>query len=398
MDLAFTPAQQAFRDSVREFVRERLPARISNKMRNGLRLTKADYMEWYRLLAERGWYAGPWPTAWGGQGWTVIEHAIFEYETLRGYAPPVLPFGIGMLAPVLFEFGNQAQRRHWLPRILNLTDWWCQGYSEPNAGSDLAALQTSAVRKGDHYIVRGQKIWTTLGQYADMIFCLVRTDPKAKKQEGISFLLIDMKSPGVEVRPIVLLDGEHEVNEVFLTDVAVPVDYLIGEENKGWTYAKYLLTFERANIAGTGFAVAAFNRLKEILRRTRDGNQLMCDDESFAARVARVEIDLNNLETTSLRVLAAAASGADLGPEASMLKIRGTEVRQEISSLTRRALGGFARPFMPETRDEGYEGPMIAEKNVLSAAASYFNNRKLSIYGGSNEVQRNIISKTTLRL
>ncbi len=262
---------------------------------------------------------------------------IFENECALAHAPRIVPFGVNMLGPVLIKYGSEAQKRHWLPRILDGSDWWCQGYSEPGAGSDLASVKTSAVRgvdaEGDHYIVNGQKTWTTLGQHANMIFCLVRTNREAKKQEGISFLLIDMKSPGVEVRPIITLDGEHEVNEVFFTDVRVPAENLVGEEDKGWTCAKYLLTYERTNIAGVGFSVAALEQLKAIAAKQTKNGRPLADDPAFAARMARVEIDLENMKTTNLRVIAAVAGGGVPGAESSMLKIRGTEIRQEISSL-----------------------------------------------------------------
>jgi alkylation response protein AidB-like acyl-CoA dehydrogenase len=307
-----------------------------------------------------------------------------------------------MLGPVLIKYGNEAQKRHWLPRILNGDDWWCQGYSEPGAGSDLAAVKTSAVRgidaQGDHFIVNGQKTWTTLGQHANMIFCLVRTNREAKKQEGISFLLIDMTSPGVEVRPIITLDGEHEVNEVFFSDVRVPAENLVGEENKGWTCAKYLLTYERTNIAGVGFSVAALEQLKGIAATQTKNGRPLAEDPAFAARMARVEIDLENMKTTNLRVIAAVAGGGVPGAESSMLKIRGTEIRQEISSLARRAMGVYGRPFVEEALHDGFEGETFGPAYASAAAARYFNNRKLSIFGGSNEIQKNIISKMILGL
>jgi hypothetical protein len=294
---------------------------------------------------------------------------------------------------VLIKYGSEEQKAHWLPRILSGEDWWCQGYSEPGAGSDLAGLKTTAVRDGDHYIVNGQKTWTTLGQFANMIFCLVRTDSTAKKQEGISFLLVDMTTPGVEVRPITLLDGEAEVNEVFFTDVRVPAENLVGEENAGWTYAKYLLTYERTNIAGVGFSVAAFERLREIAAQQKKNA-----DPLFAARMARVEIDLANMQTTNLRVLASVAGGGVPGAESSMLKIKGTEIRQEITALTRRAYGSYAAPYIPEALEAGWNGEPVGPPGAMTVAPSYFNNRKLSIFGGSNEIQKNIIGERALGL
>jgi alkylation response protein AidB-like acyl-CoA dehydrogenase len=402
MDLNFTPQEEAFRAEVRAFLAEKLPARLSDKVAEGKHLSKADMEEWHAVLNERGWLANHWPQEYGGPGWTAVEKFIFENESAIAHAPRIVPFGVNMLGPVLIKYGNEAQKAYWLPRILNGDDWWCQGYSEPGAGSDLAAVKTTAVRgtdaQGEHYIVNGQKTWTTLGQYANMIFCLVRTDREAKKQSGISFLLIDMKSPGVEVRPIITLDGEHEVNEVFFTDVRVPVENLVGEENAGWTCAKYLLTYERTNIAGVGFSVAALARLKRVAaRQTRNGKPLL-EDPSFAARLARVEIDLENMKTTNLRVIAAVAGGGVPGAESSMLKIRGTEIRQEITSLTRRAMGVHARPFTQDMLDADYQGPQVGPDFAAAASAQYFNNRKLSIFGGSNEIQKNIISKMILGL
>ena len=402
MDLNFTPQEEAFRAEVRAFLAEKLPQRLSDKVAEGKHLTKADMEEWHAILNERGWLANHWPEQYGGPGWSAVEKFIFENESAIAHAPRIVPFGVNMLGPVLIKYGNEAQKAYWLPRILNGDDWWCQGYSEPGAGSDLAAVKTMAVRgtdeQGEHYIVNGQKTWTTLGQHANMIFCLVRTDREAKKQSGISFLLIDMNSPGVEVRPIITLDGEHEVNEVFFTDVRVPIENLVGEENAGWTCAKYLLTYERTNIAGVGFSVAALARLKRIAAtQTRNGRPLS-EDPSFAARLARVEIDLENMKTTNLRVIAAVAGGGVPGAESSMLKIRGTEIRQEITSLARRAMGVHARPFTQDMLDADYQGPTFGPDFAPSASAQYFNNRKLSIFGGSNEIQKNIISKMILGL
>ena len=402
MDLNFTPQEEQFRSEVRAFLADKLPARLSDKVAEGKHLTKADMEEWHAVLNERGWLANHWPEAYGGPGWTAIEKFIFENESAIAHAPRIVPFGVNMLGPVLIKYGNEAQKAYWLPRILNGDDWWCQGYSEPGAGSDLAAVKTTAVRgtdeQGEHYIVNGQKTWTTLGQYANMIFCLVRTDREAKKQEGISFLLIDMHSPGVDVRPIITLDGEHEVNEVFFTDVRVPIENLVGEEHRGWTCAKYLLTYERTNIAGVGFSVAALARLKRVAaRQTRNGRPLL-EDPSFAARLARVEIDLENMKTTNLRVIAAVAGGGVPGAESSMLKIRGTEIRQEITSLARRAMGVHARPFSQDMLDADYRGEQFGPDFAAAASAQYFNNRKLSIFGGSNEIQKNIISKMILGL
>ncbi|WP_150293960.1 acyl-CoA dehydrogenase family protein [Sphingobium estronivorans] len=398
MILTFTPEEEAFREEVRGFLKEKLPARISEKVRTGKRLTKADHEEWHSLLNERRWYANHWPVEHGGPGWTIPQRHIFEIEAAAAHAPSIIPFGVSMLGPVLIKYGSEEQKKYWLPRILDGSDWWCQGYSEPGAGSDLASLKCAAVRDGDHYVVNGQKTWTTLGQHANMIFCLVRTSSEGKKQEGISFLLVDMNTPGVEVRPITLLDGEHEVNEVFFTDVRVPVENLVGEENKGWTYAKYLLTYERSNIADVGKSVAAFAHLRHIVETQQRGGRRLADDPLFAARMARLEIDLDNMRTTNLRVLAAAGEGTAPVAESSMLKIRGTEIRQEITNLARRALGPYAQPFVSEALDEGFKGEPVGPDYAAPIAVEYFNNRKLSIFGGSNEVQREIITKAILEL
>lgn len=398
MDLSFTPEEQAFRAEVQAFLRDKVPKRLTNKVRHGIHLSKADHEEWHAILNAQGWLANHWPEAYGGPGWNAIQKFIFENECALAYCPRTVPFGLNMLGPVLIKYGNEAQKRHWLPRILNGLDWWCQGYSEPGAGSDLASVKTSAERRGDHYIVNGQKTWTTLGHHANMIFCLVRTNREAKKQEGISFLLIDMATPGVEVRPIITLDGEHEVNEVFFTDVKVPVENLVGEENKGWTCAKYLLTYERTNIAGVGFSVAAMERLKLVASRVMKQGKPLAQDPLFAARMAKVEIDLENMKTTNLRVIAAVAGGGAPGAESSMLKIKGTEIRQELNALMRRAMGPYALPFVHEAMEDRYTGEPLGQPEAAYAAAQYFNNRKLSIFGGSNEIQKNIISKMILGL
>ncbi|KIT17863.1 acyl-CoA dehydrogenase family protein [Jannaschia aquimarina] len=397
MNLDYTDDQKAFRQEVREFLAAELPARLSDKVRAGQALSKADHEEWHAILNARGWLAGNWPKEFGGTGWDAVERHIFEEETTAAHAPRIVPFGLHMLGPVLQKFGSKAQQDHWLPRILSGEDWWCQGYSEPGAGSDLASLKCEAVRDEDHYVVNGQKTWTTLGQHANMIFCLVRTSKEGKPQEGISFLLIDMESPGVEVRPITLLDGGVEVNEVWFSDVRVPAENLVGDENKGWTYAKYLLTHERTNIAGVGFANAGLQSLKRIARAERDGDRALIENPHFAARIARVEIDLMAMATTNLRVVSAAAAGQAPGPESSMLKLKGTVIRQEINALTKAAVGPWAIPFQSEAL-EGANEPSAGPDYAMPATRTYLNNRKLSIYGGSNEVQRSIIAKTMLEL
>jgi alkylation response protein AidB-like acyl-CoA dehydrogenase len=389
MRLDFTEEDQSFREEVRSFLRERLPREIRDKVLNGVELARADYVLWQRRLHDRGWGATGWPVKFGGAGWSAVQQYIFEEESAKAGAPRMIPFGIKMVAPVIIAFGSAAQQQRFLPTISTGESWWCQGYSEPGAGSDLASLRTRAVREGDHYIVNGQKTWNTLGQYADWIFCLVRTDPQAKQQSGITFLLIDMKSPGISVRPIELLDGGHEVNEVWFENVRVPVENRIGEENRGWTYAKFLLGHERTNIAGIGSAKRELARLKRIAAEERKDGRPLCDDPLFAARIARIEIDLTALEITNLRVLSAESGSRAPGPEASILKIKGTEIQQAISELMMRAAGAYALPMRREAMEAGWQGPAYA----ATVMGAYLNQRKLSIFGGTNEIQKNIIAK-----
>ena len=394
MDLNYSKVEIAFRDEVRAWLKDTLPPALAEKVRGHKRLSKEDYEQWQTLLNQRGWLAWHWPKEHGGAGFTPVEKHIFEEEMVAAAAPRIVPFGVNMLGPVLIQFGSDAHKAQYLPRILNGDDWWAQGYSEPGAGSDLASLKTTAVRDGDHYIVNGQKTWTTLGQHANMMFALVRTDKDAPKpQMGISFLLIDMDSPGVEVRPIITLDGEHEVNEIWLSDVRVPVENLVGKENDGWTYAKYLLTYERTGIAGVANSKNAFSHLKKIA--AREG---LSDDPLFSARMAQVEIDLMAMEIFNLRVVSAAGMGKAPGPESSLLKVKGTEVRQEITDLLRRAVGPYAMPFVPEAFDAGYNEEPIGPEDAMPLATQYFNMRKISIYGGSNEIQKNIVAKAMLGL
>lgn len=395
MDLSFTPEEQTFREEVRSYLAENLPSHISDAVRAGGELTKAVMEEWHAILQRKGWLATIWPTEFGGPGWTPVERHIFEEECCRAYAPRIVPFGLSMLGPVLIKFGTKEQQDHYLPRILDGSDWWCQGYSEPGAGSDLASLKTRAVRDGDHWVINGQKTWTTLGQHADWIFCLCRTDPDAKAQEGISFILVDLKTPGIEMRPIKLIEGGHEVNEVFFTDVRVPIGNLVGEENKGWTIAKYLLTHERTGIAGVGFSMQSLEEVKALARQVKRGSKRLIDDPLFAARIAQIEVDLEAMKITNLRMLFRAQEMGAPGPETSILKIKGTVIHQELKDLARRALGPVAAPFPGYLADGNIVfGPDDTEHN----AARYFNNRKTSIYGGSNEIQRNILSKAALEL
>ena len=382
MDLNFNADEIAFREDVRAFVAANLPDDIRARMRRGDdRNVEQDVRAWQRILHAKGWGAPMWPAEHGGTGWDKTRQYLFDIECAAADAPIQLPFGLKMVAPVIMRYGSQAQKEFFLPRILDATDWWCQGYSEPGSGSDLASLKTRAERDGDHYVVNGQKAWNTLGQFADWIFCLVRTDPSVKPQKGISFLLIDMKTPGIRVQPTRLLDGQCEVNEVFFDDVRVPVANLVGQENEGWTYAKFLLGHERTNIAGIGASRRELARLKRMA-----GARM--EDPIFATRIAQVELELRALEVTNLRVIFAEAQKQAPGPEASMLKIRGTEILQRISELQVEALGARALTYSGEGEDE----------DVPRAAGQYMNLRKLSIYGGSNEIQRNIIAQMVLQL
>lgn len=397
MDLSLTEAQSAFRDEVRTFLKENLPEEIKNAQQGGAHLTEQQYREWHKILADKGWSTPLWPKEHGGTGWSPVEYAIFDEECYMMGAPRVLPFSVSMLGPVLINFGNDEQRARFLPGIRSGEDWWSQGFSEPGAGSDLASLKTSAVRDGDHYIVNGQKTWTTLGQHGDWIFCLVRTDPNAAKpQMGISFILIDMKSEGVEVRPIITLDGSHEVNEVWFTDVRVPAENLVGEENKGWTYAKFLLQNERIGIAGIGQSKAQLASLKRLAATEKKNGKPLAEDPVFRLKLSEVEIELRALDLTNKRMLVETERGMDPGPVSSMLKIRGSEVAQRLYELKMEAAGLYALPFQPEAGEAGWNGELAGTTAQARSAPHYLNTRKISIFGGSNEIQRGIISKMML--
>ncbi|MWD27170.1 pimeloyl-CoA dehydrogenase large subunit [Aquicoccus sp. SCR17] len=395
MELSYSEEERAFQQEVREWLADNLPADIAEAGRAGDGLTKEMMERWHALLNSKGWLATTWPVEFGGPGWTPVERHIFEEECCRAYAPRIVPFGLSMLGPVLQAFGSKEQQDHYLPRILSGDDWWCQGYSEPGAGSDLASLKTRAVREGDHYVINGQKTWTTLGQHANKIFCLVRTSTEGKPQEGISFILVDLDTPGIEMRPIKLIEGGHEVNEVFFTDVKVPAENLVGEENKGWTIAKYLLTHERTNIAGVGFSMQALEEVKALARKVKRGGRPLIENPLFAARIARAEIQLEAMKITNLRMLFQAQSQGAPGPETSILKIKGTVIHQELRDLARRALGPAAAPFPGHVSDGNI---VFGPPDTAHNAARYFNNRKTSIFGGSNEIQRNILTKTMLEM
>ena len=391
MDLSYSADELAFRDEVRGWLAANLPADIRDKVVNYRSLSKEDFLRWHKILAAKGWAVPHWPVEWGGTGWDITQRYIFDEEFGLAGAPVLPSFGPSMCASVLLHFGTDAQKNRYLPRIREGDDFWVQGYSEPGSGSDLASLKTRAERQGDHYVVNGQKIWTTLGHYGDWIFCLVRTDSSGKRQEGISFLLIDMKTPGITVRPLLLLDEAHEVNEVFFDNVKVPVENLVYEENKGWTVAKYLLGHERLNTGRIGGSKRELTKLKAMAAKTTVGGKPLLEDARFKDRLARVEIELMALEITNMRFLDEMRRTGDIGPEVSMLKIKGTEIQQAITELSMQVMGPMAQAFKPIAYDD-FDG------FGASMAARYFNFRKTSIYAGSNEIQRNIFSKMALGL
>jgi alkylation response protein AidB-like acyl-CoA dehydrogenase len=401
MDLDFSPQDEAFRAEARAFIAESYPKALRDKQGAEEALTKEDYFSWHRILAKKGWAVPSWPIEWGGTGWTPTQKYIWSEEQAFADTIQILPFGVAMLAPVVWTFGTQAQKEQFLPRIRDGIDWWCQGYSEPGAGSDLASLKTRAERiQGDdgkeYYLVNGQKTWTTLAQFADWGFFLVRTDPNVKPQAGISFLLIDMKTPGITVRPIITLEGGHEVNDVFLDNVKVPVENRVFHENQGWTCAKALLQHERSGIAGVARSKRNLERLRQVSRTepADDAGPLLADT-FFKRKVAELEIDLTALEFTELRTLAGESSGKGPGPESSILKIKGTEIQQRLTELALEAAGHYGAPYL---RDLPHNFGSIGPEDAHGVAGNYFNTRKTSIYGGSNEIQRNIIAKLVLGL
>ncbi len=397
MDMEFSSEDLAFQQEVRTFIAENYPAELRGKQDDGDELSKEDFLAWHKVLYKKGWVAPAWPVEYGGTGWTPTQRFIWSEETASADCVRLMPFGLSMVGPVIYTFGTPEQKARFLPRILSGEDWWCQGYSEPGAGSDLASLRTAAVRDGDHYVVNGQKTWTTMAQHADWGFFLVRTDKDVKPQEGISFLLIDMKSPGITVRPIITLGGEHEVNEVWLEDVRVPVDQRVYEENKGWTCAKFLLAHERTGIAGVASSKRGIEKVKEIARTEMDGDKPLLANAFFRRKVAELEIDLTALEFTELRSLAGTNAGKGPGPESSLLKIKGSEIQQRLTELTLEAVGHYGAPYFRGFGEGDNEHP-IGPDYAHRAAPTYFNARKTTIYGGSNEIQRNIIAKMVLGL
>jgi alkylation response protein AidB-like acyl-CoA dehydrogenase len=400
MNVTLSAEDLAFRDEVRQFFVDKYPADIRYKVDNGIDLERDDYIRWQKILCEKGWAAINWPVEYGGTGWTPVQKYIFANEIAEANAPDMVPFGVKMVAPIIYTFGNEAQKKRFLPDILQSNVWWCQGYSEPGAGSDLASLKTRADRDGDHYVINATKTWTTLGHMADWIFCLVRTSSDvARRQEGISFVLVDMSSKGVSVKPIITIEGSREVNEVHFDNVRIPVENLIGEEGKGWTYGKVLLQHERTNLAGTARSKYRMRRLKARCQESIHGGEPLMKDRNFARKFAATEIELRALEYTDLRTLAAVATGKAPGPESSILKIRGTEMQQAIAALFMEAAGYYSLPFIPSQYDVDFPVvERVGHGTETHTSLTYFNQRKASIYGGSNEIQKNIISKHVLGL
>lgn len=398
MNLEFSPEEIAFRQEVRTFIEENYPKDLEG-LGSREDLSRDQFLAWHKVLGKKGWAAPAWPEKYGGTGWTSTQRYIWSEENARVDAMMPLPFGVSMVGPVIYTFGNEEQKARYLPKILSGEEWWCQGYSEPGAGSDLASLKTTAVRDGDHYVINGQKTWTTLAQHADWGFFLCRTDPNAAKpQEGISFILVDMNTPGIEVRPIITIDGGHEVNEVWLTDVRVPVENRVGEENQGWTYAKFLLAHERSGIAGVARSKRGIERLRNIASTEMLDGEPLIKDDSFARKISQLEIDLTALEFTELRTLARESEGKGPGPESSILKVKGTEIQQRLTELTLEAVGTYGAPYYRGFPEDGSNEFPIGPDYAHHSAPNYFNFRKTSIYGGSNEIQRNIITKMILGL
>ncbi len=398
MDLTFTEDEQAFRETVRRFLADELPQDLARKTEGGWHLEKEDVARWNRILHAKGWSAPAWPEEYGGTGWSPVQRYIFNEECADAWAPILSPFGLSMVGPVIYTFGSDEQKAKYLPPILSGETFWCQGYSEPGSGSDLASLKTRAVRDGGDYVVNGHKIWTTQAHWADMMFCLVRTDTEGKPQQGISFLLIDMTSPGIQVKPIITIDGSHSVNEVFFDDVRVPVENLIGQEGMGWTYAKFLLGHERTLIAGVSVSKKRIAQLKRIAGAERQNGASLLEDTSFRNRVAEAEISLQALEMTSLRSLASENAGKGPGPESSILKIRGSELQQTISGLLVEAVGYYAGPYELERFEDGWNEEPIGPDYAQGSMAMHLYGRASTIYGGSNEIQRNVIAKMILGL
>jgi len=404
MDLAFSADERAFQQEVRDWITANMPPEVAEESRRSRssHVSKERLLQWQKKLAAKGWLCPNWPKEHGGTGWNSTQKFIFEMEMARADSPYLSSFSLKMVAPVLMKYGSEAQKKRFLPKIAAAEELWCQGYSEPGSGSDLASLRTKAERQGDHYVVNGQKIWTTNAHWADWMFCLVRTSNEGKRQEGISFLLIDMKTPGIKIDPIYLVDGtrtpmRHEVNQVFFTDVHVPVENRVGEENKGWTYAKYLLEFERGGQAHGPRLRKAFRHLKELAHTQLDGGEPLSENPKWREQMAALEMELDAVEMNELMFYSSLKSGQNPGTQASIVKMRGTEVGQRITELAVEAVGWYGAPFT-ELRNYDSNVVPVGGGYVDDVAPRYFNQRKTTIYGGSSEVQRNVLAKAMLGL
>src|SRR6185369_9690678 len=399
MDLRFTDEEIAFREEVRAFFKAALPADIRRKAELGQRISKPEMLRWVRILHDKGWATPSWAPEWGGTGWDPVRQYIFKEELHLAPAPEQISFNMNMIGPTLIAFGTEAQKHHFLPRIARMDYWFCQGFSEPGAGSDLAALRTTAVRDGDHYVVNGQKLWTSTAHHADWCFLLVRTDPAAKKQQGISYLLMDMKSPGITIRPIVTLDGHHETNEMFLDNVRVPVNQLVGEENKGWDCAKYLLGHERSGISRVGVSKMRIRRAKQLAAKVMSEGRPLIEDERFLEKVALIEVELKALEITQMRLISeiGKAAGNKPDPKSSILKIKGSQLQQATAELLME-VGGYNAMEFDAAFVSGLHSDADGDDWALTLAPNHFWARHVSIVGGSNEIQRNILAKTVLGL
>ena len=399
MDLRFTAEETAFRQEVRAFFKKALPADIRRKTELGQRISKEEMLRWVRILHDRGWATPAWPPEWGGTGWDAVKQYIFKEELHLAPAPEPISFNMNMIGPTLIAFGSGAQKRHFLPKIARMDYWFCQGFSEPGAGSDLASLRTTAVRDGDHYVIDGQKLWTSTAHHADWCFVLARTDPAARKQQGISYLLMDMKSPGITIRPIVTIDGHHETNEMFLDKVRVPVANLVGEENKGWDYAKYLLGHERSGIARVGISKMRVRRARLLAGQVMSGGRPLIEDERFRERVAEIEVELKALEITQMRLIADIGKRQDgkPDPKSSILKMKGSQLQQASAELLLEVAGYSALEFDPAFV-AGAQPQVDGDDWAMAIAPNHYWARHVSIVGGSNEIQRNILAKTVLGL
>ena len=399
MELRYTAEEVAFRNEVREFFRTSLPPSIKRKQARGQRLAKADIVTWQRILNKRGWAVPMWPVEYGGTGWDAVKYFIFKEESQLAHAPDALGFNVNLVGPVICRFGTEAQKKRFLPALRNLDIWFCQGFSEPGSGSDLASLKTRAVQEGDHYVVNGQKLWTSNGHNADWMFGLVRTDPNAKKQKGITYLLIDMKTPGIQLRPIITLDGDHHTNETFFDNVKVPVENRIGEENRGWDYAKFLLGNERAGVARVGLCRQRIRHVKALAAGIIVEGRPLLENQRFLEKLAQIEVELKALEMTNMMVVAAMKkqTGHQQDPRASVLKIKGSELQQATLEILLEAAGPNAMPRQVEFLEAQTE-ELIGEDWSATAAPNYYFGRAISIFGGSNEIQHNIVSKAVLGL